>query len=100
MSFVFEPKGTLSTYTGTVRFDLVAEGSKQEHKGAVLDTQEGNVRLFVRGDNPFEANLLRPFEGSELTLSGVWKKGVLIVEPSELKDESQEIQSTSRGRES
>ena len=100
MSFVFEPKGTLSTYTGTICFKLVAEGSKQEHKGAVLETQEGMIRLFVRGDNPFEGTMLRPFEGQELTLSGVWKRGVLIVEPSELKDDSQEKQSTSSGKES
>ena len=78
-------KGETLTATGRLEFTVVAAGSRSEHAGPVLITAEGHgIRLYLLGDNPFENNLLRPFEGQELTVTGTWKNGVLCAKPDAL----------------
>ena len=81
-------KGETHTATGRLEFTVVAAGSRSEHAGPVLITAEGQgIRLFLIGDNPFENNHLRPFDGQELTVTGTWKNGVLCAQSDALVQE-------------
>ena len=84
MEFINHPKGTISNYTGNLLFQIVASESKQEHSAPVLHTSEGLVRLYIKGDNPFENNQLRAFEGQNIQVEGKWKNGILVVKADQL----------------
>ena len=79
MDFLLLPKGTLSKYTGILRFQSVSQESKQEHVGPVLHTSEGMVRVYIKGDHPFENNQFRTFMDQNISVEGKWKHGVLVL---------------------
>lgn len=75
--------GQKKTYTGMVRKETYAKGSKQEHQAVVLDTGDGTpMKLRIRGNNPFTDPELDQFVGMRVTLEGIAGSGqnILFVE--------------------
>lgn len=63
-----EPK---KKYTGIVRKEIYAKGSKSEHAAVVLDTgAERPLKLCIRGNNPFDDPALEPFVGLRVSVEG------------------------------
>ena len=85
MDFLNFPKGTVSSYTGVLYFQPIASESKQEHIGPVLHTSNGFVRVYIKGDNPFENALCRRFEKQNTSVEGKWKNGVLVIRPENIQ---------------
>ena len=76
--------GAHATLEGVVAIVPVAQGSHSEHLGPVLQTDAGDARVYVLGDNPFENASLRVLVGERVRLEGVWRNGVMRVEPGAL----------------
>ena len=70
MEFLAQPKGTVAKYTGILRFQSVMKESKQEHVGPVLHAPEGFIRVYIKGDHPFENNQLRDFVDQNICIEG------------------------------
>ncbi len=69
--------GQKKTYTGMVRKETYAKGSKSEHQAVVLDTGDGNpMKLRIRGNNPFTDPELDQFVGMRVTVEGIAGSGV------------------------
>jgi hypothetical protein len=47
--------------------------------GLVLQTQEGDFKLRLRGGNPFEDETLYRLEGKEIEGEGILRKGQFIM---------------------
>ena len=79
------PTGTQAVVEGRVGFGAVAKGSKQQHVGPIIvtDNQQA-VRFFVAGDNPFSNELARRWDGRRISVPGVWKNGVIEVEEHDI----------------
>ena len=59
---------------GKIEFITLFEGSKSEHVGPVLVTEDGSrIKLYLNGDNPFENTGLRPYDGRNVRLTGEFK---------------------------
>ena len=71
--------GHEESFTGTLKFATKAHGSKQEHRGPVFETDEGEFPVYVVGDNPFEHKLLKSFDGMDLTICGKWRRGTFRI---------------------
>jgi len=77
--------GEIAEFEGELQTQLLFEGSKSEHSAPVLVTKDGAVvRVMVRGDNPFNYETLQLHLGQQISLSGVWRRGVVMVEPDDL----------------
>jgi hypothetical protein len=85
MDFLNIPKGTVSSYTGVLYFQPIASESKQEHMGPVLHTSDGLVRVYIKGDNPFENSQFRSFENQNIAVEGKWKHGILVIRLENIK---------------
>jgi hypothetical protein len=80
MTMQYGENGGTGDLTGTIELVINLEGSKSEHVGPVLKSDDGNTyRLFVIGDNPFQNSSLEQFIGKRVNLSGVWRNGVVRV---------------------
>jgi hypothetical protein len=76
--------GVLAEFKGELEEKLLFEGSKSEHAAPVLVIQDGSiVRVMVKGDNPFNYETLRLHLGQQVSIQGTWRRGVVIVEPSD-----------------
>lgn len=73
--------GARAALEGVVALEAVAEGSRSEHLGPVLRTDAGNARVYIVGDNPFANEQLRALAGERVRVEGVWRNGVVRVEP-------------------
>lgn len=72
--------GQKKTYTGMVRKETYAKGSKSEHQAVVLDTGDGNpMKLRIRGNNPFSDPELDQFVGMRVSVEGIAGSGVNIL---------------------
>jgi len=77
--------GELAEFEGELQTQLLFEGSKSEHSAPVLVTKDGAiVRVMVRGDSPFHYETLQLHLGQQLSIRGSWRRGVVMVEPSDL----------------
>ena len=77
--------GESITLTGTITKGEVLTGSKSEHVGPILRSDDGTeYRLFLIGDNPFQNESTDSLIGQRVTLSGVWRNGVVRVAPADL----------------
>lgn len=64
--------------TGRVERQLLHAGTKSEHRGLVLVTDDGRrLRLRRRGGNPFQDEVLARLEGQAVTLTGQLQDDVL-----------------------
>lgn len=69
--------GQKKTYTGTVRFETYAKGSKSEHQAVVLDTGEGPaLKMRIKGNNPFRDPALDALVGKRVKVEGIAGSGV------------------------
>jgi hypothetical protein len=64
---------------GRVGRRILYTGTKSEHVGLVLQTQEGDFKLRRRGGNPFEDETLYRLEGKEIEGEGILRKGQFIM---------------------
>jgi hypothetical protein len=73
--------GEAFTTEGVVAFLLLAAGSHAERVGPVLvrGPGEGDVHLYLVGDNPFANEGLRAYDGARVRVTGTWRNGVLRV---------------------
>ena len=77
--------GEFAEFEGELREQLLFEGSKSEHTALVLVTKnEMVVRVMVRGDNPFNYETLQLHLGQQISIRGTWRRGVVMVEPTDL----------------
>ena len=78
-------------FRGTIVFMLCNQGSKSE--GLFPFLYEGNgsfLRLYKEGDNPFENESLKVFDGQVVDLEGDWnEKSELIVTEIKSRDLSE-----------
>lgn len=82
-----QPTGTQAVCEGRVGFGAVAKGSKQQHVGPVIVTENKEaVRFFIAGDNPFSNDLAKRWDGRRVSVPGVWKNGVVEVEEHDIAD--------------
>ena len=85
MSFATGTTGEPIALTGTIMKGVVLTGSKSEHVGPILRADDGiEYRLFLVGDNPFQNASMNAVMGQRVTLSGVWRNGVVRVAPADL----------------
>lgn len=69
--------GRKKTYTGIVRKETWAKGSKSEHEAIVLDTGSGpHLKLRVQGLNPFRDPALDALVGKCVQVEGIEGSGV------------------------
>lgn len=68
--------------SGLVAMELVNVGSKSEHLGCVLKTDDGaTIGLCWRGElNPFTYDTLRPYVGRKCDVIGSFYGGILMVQ--------------------
>lgn len=67
--------------SGRVERQLLAAGTKSEHRGLVLCTEDGiRYRLRRRAGNPFQDPVLAQLEGQQVTLHGQVDGTLLWVE--------------------
>lgn len=68
--------------TGIIRYQVTNAGSKSEAVTPVLDRGPDAPSLLVmmQGDNPFENQLLRPYEGCEVEVQGTMSKSMFIID--------------------
>ena len=79
--------GLKKSYTGMVRKETYAKGSKSEHEAVVLDTGDGNpMKLRIRGNNPFSDPELDQFVGMRVKVDGIAGSGVNILFVEDVKD--------------
>jgi hypothetical protein len=80
--------GSTATLSGVVRREVLLPGSRSEHLGPVLVGDDGRRRrLLLVGENALEQPTLSSLDGRRVTVSGVWRNGVLRVERDDLKVE-------------
>lgn len=54
-------------------------GSKSEHVGFVLvPDDDENVTVRMGGDNLFEHNMLKPYEGTRVRITGDYFRGMFV----------------------
>lgn len=71
--------------TGTITKAEVLTGSKSEHVGPILRSDDGaEYRLYLIGDIPFQNQSTDSLMGQRVTVSGVWRNGVVRVAPADL----------------
>ena len=59
------------TFVGKLVSRLIGKGSKFEHEGHVLVHDDGSESLITLvGDNPFEQNELKPYQGYRVLVHG------------------------------
>lgn len=76
---------TPGAFDGVLTLRVLYEGSHSEHDGVVLHTDDDAfVHLYAVGDNPFENATFRDRVGARVHVSGVWRNGVLRVEPADI----------------
>lgn len=68
--------------TGIIRFQVTNAGSKSEAVTPALDRgpDAPSLPVMMQGDNPFENQLLRPYEGCEVEVTGTMSKSRLIID--------------------
>ena len=68
--------GPKKIYSGVVKRQPWAVGSKSEHEAIVLDTGNGPaLKIRVTGQNPFYDPALEPFVGKRVNIKGVVPSG-------------------------
>ncbi|MEJ6000774.1 hypothetical protein [Paucibacter soli] len=71
----------MSELVGTVVKRLLAQGSKSEHRGMVLEDARGQQHVLRRvGGNPFRDSELEALEGRRLRLLGRAAEDFFLVE--------------------
>ena len=76
-------EGECVTRVGVVRVQLVAEGSKQEHRAPILVQDSGEwCQVHQKGDNPFRHESIMALEGRRVAMEGSWVGKVLVVQPT------------------
>jgi len=66
-------------HSGIIVFKLCNEGSKSEGLYPFLYTGEGNfIRLYKEGDNPFENQALKDFDGEAVKITGEVREDMSI----------------------
>jgi hypothetical protein len=63
-----DPKKT--SLTGTVKKKEMGGASKSAHRGFVLQTKHGDIKLRREGGNPFYDDFFEKYEGKEITVKG------------------------------
>lgn len=66
-------------YRGKVQRRRLSPGSKSEHEGLVLVTEEGEYTLRRQGGNPFWDETLAPLEGKRIECDGLLRGSQLIM---------------------
>jgi hypothetical protein len=66
-------------FRGTVARRQLSSGSKSEHEGLVLVTDDGEHKLRRQGGNPFWDEALAPLEGKEIECEGLLRGGQIIM---------------------
>lgn len=65
-------------FVGTVKRAAYAEGSKSEHLGVVLETQDGEFLLRREGGNPFADPFWDEWIGRRVSCEGILEGGTLF----------------------
>lgn len=69
------------TFNGLVEKKLINIGSRSEHEGVLLTTDEGNIfELRIKGHNPFSDPELDAFAGQKVSVEGDAYRGLLFVD--------------------
>jgi hypothetical protein len=80
MAYETGTTGDSVSLLGTVASATVLEGSKSEHVGPILRTDEGaEYRLHMVGGNPFDNKGFDQWMGQRVAVSGSWRNGVVRV---------------------
>lgn len=66
-------------YRGQVVRRTLSGGSKSEHDGLVLVTDDGEYRLRREGGNPFWDDALAPLEGKRIECDGALRGNQLVM---------------------
>lgn len=66
--------------TGTVIEKEFGAGSKSEHRGIYLQTDEGDYHLRRRGGNPFSDPELKSFVGEKVTATGMGNQALFVAD--------------------
>ena len=75
----------MNQFTGTVSFELFAQGTKSESERPYLITEKGDkILLYKKNDNPFENRGFAEYADRQVVLEGELVNGVLHVETVEL----------------
>jgi phosphoglucomutase len=67
---MYEDDVKKKTITGVVVQAKLGGTSKSAHKGFVLQTKKGDVKLRREGGNPFYDDYFEKYEAAEVTVSG------------------------------
>ena len=75
--------------TGIIEFILSNVGSKSEKMQPFLKEEDGNlVEVFKEGDNPFNNDTLKEYEGKKVTVTGEENEyGLFIIDTIEVIEE-------------
>ena len=77
--------------TGIIEFILSNVGSKSEKMQPFLKEEDGNlVEVFKEGDNPFNNDTLKEYEGKKVTVTGEENEyGVFIIDTVEVIEDNE-----------
>jgi hypothetical protein len=65
---------------GQVKKKLMYKGTKSEHEGFVIVSDQGRFKLRRRGGNPFRDEKLAELEGKEIECEGILRSGQFIMD--------------------
>ena len=75
----------MNKFTGTITYQVFAQGTKSESERPYLITEKGDkILLYKKNDNPFENRGFSAYAGRQVVLEGELVNGVLHVETVEL----------------
>ena len=77
--------GPLATHTGRVVERALGGESKQARTVPVLGTEDGDILIYVIGDNPFAPSQLAAWLGLAVEVTGRWRGNALRVAPADIR---------------
>lgn len=70
----------LETFSGRIEKKLIFKGSKSEREAVLLVTGDRDLLLVLKGASPFDYMTFDSYIGHEVTITGDYRDGRLIVE--------------------
>jgi len=80
-----ETKASVVTRIGRIVERSLGGASKQARRGPVLETADGDVQVYVIGDNPFSPSQLSGWLEQRVEVTGSWRGDTLRVEASDVR---------------